>query len=167
MTINRWLLGAVVFIACAWAPSASAHRVGIPVTTIEWNAHADAWDIIHRLSAHDFSDDVDGLENADFKKPETQIILGEYIIEHFTMVGEAEGIEISFLGAEEEADSFYVYFQLVTEDQTVQIRNQLLAAGRGDDRRHALLNLNNGKATKTLFFTGNNTDQSLELVRPE
>ena len=90
----------------------------------------------------------------------------EYIIKHFTLIGETDEIEISFLGAEEDADSFYVYFQLVSKDQTLQIRNLLLDAGGSDDRRHALLNMSNGKSTKTLFFTSSQTVKSLQLSRP-
>ena len=150
-----------------WGPLASAHRLGIPVTTFEWHEPDQVWHVIHRLSSHDFAPEIDGLNVSALEDPEEQALLGRFVIEHFSMSGQTDAIEISYLGAEEETDSFYVYFQVSTPDQTIAIQNNLSLTGESDDRRHALVNVTNGKSTSTLLFTAEDSVKLLELARPE
>lgn len=153
--------------ALLWSPAALAHRVGIPVTTIEWHAPSKAWHVVHRLSAHDFAQALKGLDLGHLESLEEQAAIGRYVIAHFQIVGETADIEVSYLGAEEEADSFYVYFQMTMPDQSVEIKNELASVGDSDDRRHALVNIANGKGTSTLLFTAEDPVKALTLARPE
>lgn len=148
------------------SPSASAHRVGIPVTTLEWHEPSGVWHVIHRLSVHDFAEAIEGLEADKIESAEAQTLLGRYVIDHFVMVGRSHALEISYLGAEEDADSFYVYFQVSSPDQTIEIKNDLAVPGVSDERRHALVNIANGKKTSTLLFAADDAIKTLSLQRP-
>lgn len=161
-----WSLLAALLILPFSTPPAAAHRVGIPVTTLEWHAPDKVWHVIHRLSAHDFAPAIDLLENSDLETPEQQATIGRFVIDNFIMVGQTDTIEMSYLGAEEDAGSFFVYFLVSSPDQAVEIRNRLAAIGGSDDRRHALVNIINGKDTSTLFFTAENNSKMLNLQRP-
>lgn len=148
------------------SPSAHAHRVGIPVTTLEWHAPSNMWHMVHRLSVHDFAEAIDGLDTDGLETPEAQALIGRYVIDHFVMVGQTDALEISYLGAEEDADSFFVYFQLSSPDQMIEIKNELAVPGARDDRRHAMVNIANGKDTATLLFTADDGVKVLALKRP-
>lgn len=148
-------------------PAASAHRVGIPVTTFEWHAPDEVWHVVHRLSVHDFGPAIEGLELDKAETAEGQTLIGRYVLERFLIAGQTDALEISYLGAEEDADSFYVYFQISSPDQTVAIENGLGLVGDRDERRHALVNMTRGKETSTLLFTAQSGTEELELVRPE
>lgn len=167
-TIRHTALGVLLMAMTALlvAPLAYAHRVGIPVTTVEWNAPSGLWDVTHRLSVHDFAEAIDGLDTDKLDTAEAQTLLGRFVIDHFIMAGQNDTLEISYLGAEEDADSFYVYFQVSSPDQTIEIKNELAGPGARDERRHALVNLTNGKQTSTLLFTSNGDIKTLVLTRP-
>jgi|GEM_PF-6330488 len=168
MTIKHALLGGLLAAVASLlaAPLAHAHRIGIPVTTVEWHAPSGLWHVTHRLSVHDFAEAIDGLEADRLETAEAQTLLGRFVIDHFIMAGQSDAIEISYLGAEEDADSFYVYFQVSSPDQTIEIKNELAGPGARDERRHALVNLANGKQTTTLLFTSNDDIKTLDLTRP-
>ena len=148
-------------------PPAFAHRVGIPVTTFEWHAPDKVWHVVHRLSVHDFGPAIEGLALDDPETVEGQTLIGRYVLERFLIAGQSDALQLSYLGAEEDADSFYVYFQIATPDQTIAIENGLGLVGDRDERRHALVNMNNGKETSTLLFTAQSGPKLLDLSRPE
>lgn len=164
---RRFLTGlAAIVVAGLFSPAASAHRVGIPLTTLEWDVPSQRWHLVHRLSVHDFAPVIDGVDTGALDTAEGQTLIGRYVLDHFTLAGRSEAIEMSYLGAEEDADSFYVYFQLASPDQVIEIENRLVEAGGGDERRHALVNLTSGKEVSTLLFTLRDGPKLLDLVRP-
>ncbi len=168
MINKRFLLISLIgiFTASLISPPAFAHRVGIPVTTFEWHEADKVWHVTHRLSVHDFAPFIDGLEWDTAETVEGQTLLGRYVLEHFLIAGQSDPLQVSFLGAEEDGDSFYVYFQIATADQMIAIENTLGFVGERDERRHALVNLNNGKHTSTLLFTAADGAKLLDLSRP-
>ncbi len=146
--------------------TAAAHRVGIPITTLEWHGPGEVWHVVHQLSVHDFSPLVDGLDDGRISEPDVQAAFGRYVIEHFSISGQTETIEMSYLGAEEDADSFFVYFILSTPDQSIRIDNKLAFAGDADERRHALVNIEAGEDISTLIFTAKGDVKTVTLNRP-
>ena len=67
-----------------FAMPAVAHRVGMPVSSIEWNDRSTKWEITHRLSAHDLEKALGPDVNlASLSDEEYQKIVGEYVQSKF------------------------------------------------------------------------------------
>lgn len=150
---------------CAWlsALPAYAHRKGIPVTTIEWNDRSNAWELTHRLSAHDLEDALGlGLGFEDLEPAKLSVLLRDYVEEHFYLVGV---VSLSYLGAEEEGDDIWVYYQLTGFDQPVAINNRLLLDT--DATSTALMNVTSGNETKSYTFDQTTGWIATTLARPD
>ena len=146
---------------------AQAHRVGIPLTTLEWHEPSESWHLIHKLSSHDFDEVIPEIGDAGLDTREAQEGMARFILSHFNIRGTEDDIRFSYLGAEEDADSFWVYFQLISPDQDIIIENTLvLDQINGDDRRHALVNITAGDAVSTLLFTRDDAAKQTRLERP-
>lgn len=142
------LVACFIFLGVLLAPIADAHRIEVPVTSIDWNPRSDKWEITHRMSAHDLETalgsniDISTLSDAELSK-----LVCDYVEAHFQIIG------IMFLnriGAEIEGDAIWVYYELWGWDQTVIVRNHLLAGA--DATAAALININNGASKRSVIF---------------
>lgn len=161
-------------MACAiafgvMASSATAHRAAIPVSEVKWNSRINVWEITHRMSAHDLSPvmwaqgvDLDG----SFDTPETQLALGLYAIEQFSLRGERDEIDLSYVGSERELDQIWIYFELRTPDQTLFIDSDLLldSPETGVERPYALVNVWTGEETQSHIFGERDTEKPVRLI---
>lgn len=162
--MSRLCLGAWLTVLLL-SPLALAHRVGIPVTTLEWHLPSQTWHLTHKLSSHDFAPVLKDIDLDRLQTTEQQVAIGRFVIENFSLTGKNSSIEISYLGAEEEGDSFYVYFLVESDDQVIEIKNYLAVIGDSDDRRHALVNIARGKDIESLMFTPEAPLKTISLTR--
>ena len=159
-------IGALMFFASVSAP-ASAHRVGIPLTTLEWHEPSGRWHLVHRLSSHDFAGQIPEIGDAGLDTREAQEGMARFILSHFQIRGTKDTVRFSYLGAEEDADSFWIYFELASTDQDIVIDNRLvLEDAENDPRRHALVNISAGEGVTSLLFTPADAPKQVRLERP-
>ena len=104
-----------ILAALMTVPRASAHRIGIPVTTIEWNAQTEVWEVVHRVSAHDLEKYFSGRAdlNTLYDAPEGIAMLGAYSASAFDVAGTQ--IELSYIGAELDRDQVWIYCEMRAE----------------------------------------------------
>lgn len=147
---------------------ASAHRVGIPVTTLEWHEPSGSWHLIHKVSAHDLEPalGVEGLAREEiYETRDGQARIARYVLENFTLKGHRAAVEFSYIGAENDADQVWIYFELRSPDQLLSIRNTLLH-GRQTEGAHALVNVHNRGGVETLLFASLDGEREVSLERP-
>jgi len=161
MRIKKLLAG--VICAALIASPAMAHRLGVPVTTIEWNSRSSVWEISHRLSAHDFEEaqspgfDLGALSEIDLQQ---EVFL--YIQSNFQILGL---MRLNYIGAEMSGDHVWAYYELFGFDQPVLIRNQLLLDT--DATSSALVNIKAGGELISLNFNADSDWSSATLARPK
>ena len=141
---------------------AHAHRVGIPVTTIEWNDRSQVWEIIHRLSAHDLEDALGpGTDLGALSPQELNQTLSSYVEDWFQIAGI---MSLNFVGAEIDRDIVWSYYELSGLDQTIVIRNQLLQSAEATSV--SLINVETRRGRESLTFDADSGWKGLKLERP-
>lgn len=151
-------------LALACLPlTAAAHRVGIPVTTIEWNPGSETWEIIHRLDSHDFDPVMhqSTLPSKLYATTEGILAIGDYIHENFSISGD---IETQYIGAEQEGDFVWIYFEMQAPDQIIEIRDHLLM--REGTASTALVNVKTPSGITSLVYTNGDAPKMVNLRRP-
>ena len=154
---------ALCLMALVVIPAAHAHRVGIPLTTIEWNTRSDTWEITHRLDMHDF----DPVLTEDFSPSRLYETAGglahidTYVRRHFAITGETE---LTYIGAEQDGDFVWVYYEMQAIDQTLLIRNDLLM-GEGATTS-ALVNIAGAEGLASLVFEEGDSAKPAQIQRP-
>lgn len=167
MKKSRTLVLVVLMLLLGIGSTAEAHRVGIPLTTLEWHEPSASWHLIHKLSSHDFAASIPEIGDGGLDTREAQEAMARFILSHFQIRGAEDAINFSYLGAEEDADSFWIYFKLTSPDQDILIENGLvLEQADGDTRRHALVNISIGDEVTTLLFAEDDAPKQARLERP-
>ena len=155
----------LAFALCAgllFGQVADAHRVGIPVTTIEWNDRSQVWEIIHRLSAHDMEDAFGpGTDLGALGQSELNTEISSYVDSKFQILGI---MSLEFVGAEIDRDIAWAYYELSGLDQTVVVRNQLLQDAEATSV--SLINVESANGRRSLSFDKESGWQGLKLERP-
>ena len=161
MLFFRYLVLAVCF--CSVGLSASAHRVGLPVTTIEWNPRSQMWEITHRIDAHDFNPMMYETTRPStlYTTPQGQAAIGNYVRNHFSISGD---LMTEYIGAEMEGDFVWIYTEMQAADQTIEIRDSLLM-DKSEDAT-ALVNVKDKAGVTSLVFTAGEHSKAVELKRP-
>lgn len=152
-----------LFAGALLSVPAHAHRVGIPVTTIEWNERSETWEIIHRLSAHDVEDLLGKsaiLGELDQSELNSQI--GGYIQSKFQLLGI---MSLNYVGAEIDRDTIWAYYELTGMDQTVVVRNQILQEAEATSV--SLVNIETADRRSSLTFGSDSGWQGMQLTRPK
>jgi hypothetical protein len=155
---------AAIAAALVLASPASAHRVGVPVTTIVWSEQSQTWDIMHRLSVHDVDQHFSGSVSGDdlYATPEGQATLGDYVSNAFQIKG--HDLDLKFVGTEVDADQLWVYFELKAPPQTVEIESNILF---GDGATSfTVVNVKGSGGTQSLMFRPHDHPKSAQLVPP-
>ncbi len=158
----RWISMALAALLVA-AP-ASAHRVGIPLTRIDWNARVGVWEVVHRVSAHDLDAALD--KNIDAARLYTseagQALIGNYAARAFRVQGKE--VSLVYVGAELDADQVYIYFEMRAASETVQIDSDLLLGEGETDFAH--VNVNDAAGTASYIFDSESGAKPVSLRRP-
>jgi len=143
------------------AGPASAHRVGIPVTTLEWNARTSVWEITHRLPAHDMELAFGGpVDLAQISDADLSAIVNEYVLTHFTLLGL---MHLTYVGAEADNDYIWAYYELRGPDQRVILRNRLLSGVEGT--AGGLVNVEAGDTVQSLVYGDGDIWKGVSLNR--
>ena len=153
-----------VLAGVLFAVPAYAHRIGIPVTTIDYNQASDKWEVVHRLSAHDF-DKLMASKISPAKLYASQEGLAQiedYTETAFRLTG--EGAELVFIGAELDRDMVWIYYELESASEAIEIdSNLLMGTGRTS---HALVNISGRDGVTSLIFTPTDGPKRVQLTRP-
>ena len=158
---TRAILIALCVVVMLQLP-AHAHRVGTPVTQIEWNERAKTWEIVHRLSVHDAEDVLaPGTDIGSLAQSELNSAVADYIQSRFHILGL---MSLSFIGAEVEGDTIWAYYELSGTDQTVVLLSQLLL--ETDATSVALVNVETANGRQSFSFDANSDWRGLKLHRP-
>jgi hypothetical protein len=146
------------------AGTASAHRVGIPMTTVDYNVRAGAWEVVHRVSAHDLEAAFQGEPDAMklFDTEQGILRIGNYAASAFRVYG--KDVSLSYVGAELDGDMAYIYFELRAPDQTLAFDSDLLM-GEGETG-FAHVNVVTSGGIRSLIFAPESGAQSVVLKRP-
>ena len=154
----------LVFFSLLLAGAASAHRIGVPLTTMQWNAAEQAWDIMHRLSVHDVDSHFTGGRANDGLYTTGSGIeeLGHYVAGKFHISG--HDIDLTYIGAEVDGDQVWVYFELRAPAQTVQIDSDILL-GDGETS-FTVVNVKRTEGVQSLMFGPRDGAQSVSLIPP-
>ena len=141
---------------------AHAHRVGIPVTTIEWNDRSERWEIIHRLSAHDLEDAFGpGTDLGALDQQELNEVISAYVESKFFILGI---MTLTYVGAEIDRDAVWAYYELSGLDQTVVVSNHLLQEAEATSV--SLINVETARGRRSLTFDADSGWSGLALERP-
>ena len=158
----KGLLASVICAALIAAP-AMAHRLGVPVTSIEWNSRSSVWEITHRMSAHDFeAAQAPGFDLGSLSDADLQQKVSTYIQSNFQILGL---MGLNYIGAETAGDHVWAYYELSGFDQPVLIRNQLLLDT--DATSSSLVNIQTGGELRSLNFNAESDWSSVTLARPK
>ncbi len=146
------------------AGAAHAHRVGVPITTVDYNARAGAWEVVHRVSAHDLEDAFRGKTDLLklFDTEQGVLEIGNYAASAFRIYG--KDITLNYIGAELDGDMAYIYFELRAPDQTLALDSDLLMGEGATSFAH--VNVATADGIKSLIFEPETGAQSVVLKRP-
>ncbi len=150
MTKKTKAFAAAIALAALASPAA-AHRLGVPVTTIEYNDRTELWEVVHRISAHDLEAVMVDLVPLDglYDTRDGVLAIGRYVDAHFTIFGPEGEAALTYLGAELDRDMVFVYFEAA--DLTPRrVDSDLLLVD--DPRAHALVNIATPNGLETLVF---------------
>ncbi len=163
--MSRALLLACLLVLGAALP-AFAHRIGIPVTTIEYNAASRTWEIMHRMSVHDFDKAMEDAAHSSrlYTSKEGLAEIHAYVSGHFNITG--KGADMRFIGAELDRDMVWVYFELSGQASIVEIDDDLLM-GTGQKTSHALVNIAGKDGVTSLIFQKNDRPKRVRLIKPD
>lgn len=143
MSLRNKLLGAFAALTVLSAGTASAHRVGVVLTTIEPNPRSGKWEVVHRLPAHELDHFLLrlGIEPETFyTTPDGQQALAAFVTERYRISGDKSAISLSYVGVETELDWIWVYFEFDSPVQPVRIDNRMFI-GESQFGEHAITNV--------------------------
>jgi hypothetical protein len=159
--IGKLIVAAMCAVAAAGG--AGAHRVGIPVTSIDWNARQSIWEVVHRVSAHDLDAAFGSARTTRMLETEAGLSeLGNYCAQNFSVEG--QGLTINFLGAELEGDDVYIYFELSAPDQVLLIDSNLLSEAGQTVFAH--VNVDGAAGVESYIFGHLDGPRKVALERP-
>ncbi len=148
--------------------SALAHRQKTIFTTISYNPRTQALEIIHQAYAHDvehaFGNRIQlesGLDNI-----RAQALVSLELSKSFKLWNEqGDEIPLSLVGAELEADLFYIYQEadLPAIPKSMQIEHGILRNYWPDMQNY--INVNYGESIRSLIFSGNDGKKLLSSDR--
>ncbi len=157
----KYLILSLLFSGLAALPT-YAHRVGVPITTIEWNDRSDRWEIIHRLSAHDIEDAFGpGTDLGELSQLAFSQTMAEYVQSKFDILA---FMSLRFVGAEIDGDTVWVYYELIGRDQFVILRSQLLL--ETEVTASALVNIETSQGLQSFTFDAETGWTFVKLERP-
>lgn len=144
------------------ATPVSAHRTGIPVTSIEWNERSNKWEVSHRLSAHDLEKVIgSGVDLNSLSDHELESAVSAYIQSKFFVLGL---MFLQFVGAEVEGEYVWAYYELWGWGQTVVVSNKLLT--EIDSTSVTLVNVTAGENVRSIVFEQDAAPKRVKLQRP-
>lgn len=113
------------FLLSVFAFSASAHRVGVPLSTIEWNANTQSWELVHKLSLHDVEEKTRALgKPSNFLTTDIgKVWLREFVDQRFVVSSDQSAP--AFVGIEYDDDVVWVYYELEPTDSDFKIVSNL------------------------------------------
>lgn len=159
--INRLIALCLFGVGLSVGPAA-AHRIDVPVSSIEWNERSEKWEISHRLSVHDLEEVLGGeIDLSVLTQDELGQLISEYVEANFFVLG---FMFLKFIGAEIDGDYVWAYYELWGWDQTVTISNKLMLEAGVTSA--ALVNLKSGDELQTIIFEGGTNLESVPLHRP-
>lgn len=141
--------------------TASAHRIGAPLVTLEWNQANNTWELTERLSAHDVEDLLREKQIApDFIETMEGINwLGQLGLDQFPII--AEGGQIHFIGAEAVDGNVWIYFEIQELPAELFVDcNLLMDSGQA---KMCLLNISKGQKTDSYLFQPQDGARSIRL----
>lgn len=142
------------FVFGLFCLSASAHRVGVPLTTLEQSDSSQAWELVHKLSLHDVEAETRKLgKPSDFLGTEAgDAWLRNFVERRFVVSGNAAVLD--FVGIEYDDDVVWVYFQLESLGADLKITSDLRF--NHETTLFSLLNISqNGETESHIFREGN------------
>ncbi|MGH1420455.1 MAG: DUF6702 family protein [Hyphomonas sp.] len=158
----RGLFAYLLFTLFAF--TAAAHRVGVPLSTIEWNANTQSWEVVHKLSLHDVEKKVHLMgETSDFLTTNRgQKWLREFVDRRFLVTGGPT--QPQFVGIEYDADVVWIYYQIAPTDSLVTITSNLRF--ETDEKLYNLLNITREDSVDSHIFRDGNQIIETKLGKP-
>ncbi len=144
----------VAFLLGVLAFGASAHRVGVPLSTIEWNANTQSWEVVHKLSLHDVEKKVHALgKSSDFLSTEAgRAWLRDFVDQRFVVSGGQTAP--NFVGIEYDHDVVWIYYELKPADSALKIVSNLRFDSEA--KLYNLLNITREENVESYIFREGN-----------
>lgn len=145
-------------LVCLLALPAAAHQQKLAITTITINERTDRMEIMHQVPVHDAEHALraQGVRSADIiGNAESRNAFAEYVADRFELLIDGEPAELSFVGAEIEGRSLWVYEDapVPAADASIMVNSQILTDvwSRQENR----VNFTRGTHARTLIFDAN------------
>jgi len=161
-------LALALAVLCLSLPVADAHRQGLPLTRIEWNARTQVWEVTHRVNIHDVGATIPAVaQMASLQTPETLNAIDRLIRADFAIIGD---VELDYIGAERDGDHVYAYYELRAHELDVRIDSALLLKTRPVDGHAApeacLVNVMAAGGLQSRVFRAGDGPEDFRLVPP-
>lgn len=154
-----WLF-LITFTLAGFFP-ASAHRIGAPVVTFDWNENSDVWELTEKISAHDLEAFLHerNFPAAFLVSEDAQEWLGDFGLTHLSI--QAESGNINYIGSEVHNGYVWIYYELSQLPSRLTLDcNLLMLEGQAD---MCLINVSRDQKTKSFLFQPQDPPRLVEL----
>jgi len=154
----------LILTASLLATAVHAHRLQTVLTTISWNPNTQLVEVIHQTHAHDVEyalfdmlESQNGLENI-----RAQALASIELVKSFRLWdGAGNEISLSLVGAELEADYFYIYQEVDLDEVPPDLRIEHGMLRNNWPEMQNYLNVEYADSLKSLIFSGDDGRKSL------
>lgn len=130
MSLNfKSMLWSVTLMCCLCTADASAHRLNVVTSDLQWRAESTALEVTHRLHLEDALTLLAHLGAADgVLDLESSARLLNYIERYFALTSRAGAIQLEPFGAHVQGDTLFVYqkAELAEPPVALEVQNRLL-----------------------------------------
>ena len=165
--IARFLFAAFFLVSSLLWGTSFAHQQKAALTEVLLNARSGKLEVAHQFLLHDAEHAVRvelGIDGDLYADPETQAAFAKYVADRFSLaVADAGPLSLSLLGTEIEGGYLWIYQEapLPTGMQTLTVKNNALRDVWSEQTNR--VNIKRGTDIRTLVFTGNVGEQSIEF----